>query len=595
MYLAAVFLGLSATLAHGVDFGDIAVTVDPVPAGNSLHGYTEYVFSIVNKSATNSHGVTLSLPKETYRTSGDRIRSITRAVDVGPNSTARISLFQPFQPMLMGMGVDVRIDDREQRDGLSLNLSKNYGRGYSYRYPMYAGTMGAFGSGEHLVLLSRSVDRDFPTKASMLSSMTSFVVNPEQFPVAEGPVSKWSTNWLGYSRYDGIVVTGADMRDMPAAVRTALYRYAESGGSLLILGNCDLAESWKRRHQDFPGGTVYYPAFGQCLLCASGEIGQVPEVFRSELSRSWNYSLQPWKSQRSAAAANDLFPVVKDLGVPVRGLFLLMIVFAVTIGPLNLYLLTRWKRRIWMLWTAPAISLVTCLAVFGYMILVEGWEGHLRTDTLTILDESTQRAASIGWTAFYSPLTPSAGLHFSQEIELTAQIEEEGWRSSGGFGRTINWSSDQQLASGWLTARIPAHFMLRKNENRRERVTIQRGTAGAYTMANLLGANLSAFWYADDNGTVYTAGAVAAGGHAGLTPAAIHLKPSSDLLRQLYSREWLQGASDAVKNPENYLLPRTYLAILDESPFVEDGLRHAKHRQYRSLVLGILKEAGDES
>src|SRR5205823_12860439 len=91
------------------------------------------------------------------------------------------------------------------------------------------------------------------------------------------------------------------------------------------------------------------------------------------------------------------------------------------IGPVNISLLSRWKRRIWLLWTVPLLSGFTVLAVFGYMLLSEGWSRHLRIETITVLDESTLRAATVGWTAFYSPVTPGDGLHFSYDTEVTLQ------------------------------------------------------------------------------------------------------------------------------------------------------------------------------
>ena len=42
------------------------------------------------------------------------------------------------------------------------------------------------------------------------------------------------------------------------------------------------------------------------------------------------------------------------------------------IGPVNLIYLNRIKRRTWMLWTIPAISVATTLLVFAYSLLREG-------------------------------------------------------------------------------------------------------------------------------------------------------------------------------------------------------------------------------
>src|SRR5439155_282988 len=101
--------------------------------------------------------------------------------------------------------------------------------------------------------------------------------------------------------------------------------------------------------------------------------------------------------------------------------FALMILFSLGIGPVNLWLLAHYKRKLWLLWTVPLISLCTCVAVFGYMVLAEGWQGHARIESVTILDqtEPEPRANTLGRCGLYSPITPGDGLRFSLATEIT--------------------------------------------------------------------------------------------------------------------------------------------------------------------------------
>ena len=168
-----------------------------------------------------------------------------------------------------------------------------------------------------------------------------------------------------------------------------------------------------------------------------------------------------------------------------------------------------------MLWTTPAISLITCLAVFAYATFAEGWNRHARTEGLTLLDERSRRATTIGWTAFYSALTPSDGLHFGYESELTPLAQSMTTNNA----RTVDWTHDQHLANGWVIARVPAHFMIRKSETRRERVTVRKGTDTALRIVNGLGADINQLWLADRDGTIYSATNIPAGVEAALTPS----------------------------------------------------------------------------
>jgi hypothetical protein len=424
--------------------------------------------------------------------------------------------------------------------------------------------------------------------------------HPIQFVRADAPPSLWSPNWLGYSRYDGVVLTGAELRTLPATIQTALWQYAEAGGVLLILGaGGKLPDGWRRRQGETPGLTDCAAGFGVCAAIADTSYHKWPRDHWKNLADEWALTATPFGHVRSVADANQLFPVVDDIGIPVRGLFMLMIVFALTIGPANLLLLGRLKRRIWLLWTVPALSLLTCAAVFGYMMVSEGWQGHLRTEAVTILDETSRRASTIGFTGYYAPLTPGDGLRFSPETELSRQSQDDpmyGYRRGGGGSPcTLDWSGDQHLARGWVKPRVPAYFMARKSEARRERVTFGRARDGSLTAVNGLGVDVQKLWYADEQGQVYGAGPVTAGAQVNLRPTGDRLERTTakTSARVVYGSDWIRGCSPVVANPKDYLSPRSYLAQVEDSPFLEDGLRDAKTRRCRSIVLGFPRE-GDE-
>jgi hypothetical protein len=630
-------------------FGDILLSVDPEPKGESTHGYVEYWITLTNQSSQKAHQVTLTLPETEYPSREDRIRVLTRTVEVGPGATVRVSLLQPDRPALDGKDLAVAIDGRRQDDPVRLAFASTGGRS-SLRYGgSFGGYSSISGMSTSLVLLSRGVKEGFLDWIQVMNGGGALFAPPGvagpgvkpvarpggrmpepppgggelampepepgfpggppggpampgtvfgtpsvQFTQSEVPVTSWGGNWLGYSRYDGIVLTGDELRTAPASVQSALWQYTECGGTLLILGDANIPDSWKRREQKGPGWTSYPAGFGSCLIARASDRWD-PGLWAT-LSAEWKKSALPWQRYHNMAETNRRFPVVDDLGVPVRGLFILMILFALTIGPVNLYVLARKQRRIWMLWTVPAISLTTCLAVFGYMLLVEGWQGHLRTESMTLLDETAHRATTLGWTAFYSPVTPGDGLRFSTDTELSIQGLEYSY-GGGGSSCTLDWSEDQHLARGWVNARVPASFMVRKSEARRERVPIRKSADGTITMVNGLGAAIEQFWYADEKGQIYTAQQIQPGAEAVLsvTKDPTTIEARADLLRGLYTNEWLDTVRTVQANARHTLLPRSYLATLDASPFLEDGLRNAKTRKYRSMVLGLPRDNDDEN
>ncbi len=407
-------------------------------------------------------------------------------------------------------------------------------------------------------------------------------------PVDAEAVETWSGDWLGYTRYDGIVVTAYEWKSMPADVRSAVWQYVEAGGFLFVLGSFDprglsgIAEI--ETHAN--GWKTIRAGLGHCAIAPNDDYsGWTNETFE-KLSAEWKATHALWEGgHRNTIDAHQEFPVVEDLGIPVKSLFALMFVFTLAIGPINFLILTRMNRRIWMLWTTPAISLATCVAVFGFMILSEGWEGRLRIETLTLLDEASHRATTVGWTGVYTPLTPADGLHFSRDTEVIPQRVFEDYNEQS-RSCTIDWTQDQHFASGWVEARVPAIFRVRKSELRRERVTL-REVDGGWIMKNFLSVDIRRFSYVDDKGQLHTAENVAAGAEVKLKQSEKEAMPkNATMTNPLSSNGWKNNIHQMATNPQRYLRPGMYLAEADESPFLEDCLRNARQRKAHSIIVG---------
>jgi hypothetical protein len=319
--------------------------------------------------------------------------------------------------------------------------------------------------------------------------------------------------------------------------------------------------------------------------------GWEPEVWWT-LTAMWEQSSRLMDQVCTPGEANRRFPVAESGALSVRALFLFLVPAVLLIGPVNLYLLARRKRLIWMLWTVPALSLAACAALVAYLALGEGWHGGVRAEVVTFLDETSGRSSTVGWTGFYTPLTPADGLHFSADTQLVPHLARRGpGDPRRGRARTIDWTNAQHLDSGWLTARVPAHFLICKSELRPERVQVRPGEGGTLTLVNELAAPIQSIWVADRQGKLYSAGPIPAGGAARLTPSADPARAEGKVesLREGYTGDWLRFSAALAQEPANYLRPGCYLAVLEDSPFLEQGLPQAR-RQARSVVYGVMKE-----
>ncbi|MFW5798316.1 MAG: hypothetical protein ACOCXX_01550, partial [Planctomycetota bacterium] len=289
-------------------------------------------------------------------------------------------------------------------------------------------------------------------------------------------------------------------------------------------------------------------------------------------------------------------PVVENVGINVGGVFLLMIVFAVVIGPVNLLVLSRMNRRILMLVTVPVISLVTCGGVFLYAVLSEGWTPNVRLGVVTLLDEKARRAVTVGGLGYYCPMAPSGGLHFTTDTELTPHV---GQFDGGGYGYrghdggdqsisgSVDWTGDQHLDGSWIQARVPLHFSVRKVSRSRLRLTFS-GTGDARTVANGLGVDLERLLVADNDGQGWEARNVAAGGEATLELTRM-TTGTGYVGGALGTENPLAVAEKMAKYPDQYMRPGCYLGIT-RSALMETGLEDPEMHHTVGIVYGLMKE-----
>ena len=415
------------------------------------------------------------------------------------------------------------------------------------------------------------------------------------FVRSELPVSDWSEQWLAYSPFEAIVLTGAELSAMPAGVATALWRYAEAGGNLVLLGSSPVPEPWRSR-EAYAGPKIklYHTGFGQCLVLEATRADGVEDLEANYIFSAVTKSAVYWRSRPNGSTANTSLPIVERVRTSVQGMVVIMMAFVLLIGPVNLFVLSKFKRRAWMLWTIPAISALTCLVVFAFSLISEGVTPDVRVETVTVLDELNHRATTTAIQGVYAPLTPSGGLSFSYETEVTPLVEPVSSRSTG-TPREVDWTSAQQLTRGWISSRVPAHFQLRKSETRRERLQVEE-SGGKVEVVNGLGAPILRLWLVNASGQLHSTGAIAAGQRTALQPSNGDWKPGpiNAIPSLLYSVPFA-GLSTFLQNGAPQLLRNgTYIAELEGSPFIETGFPANRkfHLNSRAYVFGLLDRSG---
>ncbi|MDR1142295.1 MAG: hypothetical protein LBL62_11420, partial [Planctomycetaceae bacterium] len=520
----------------------------------------------------------------------------------------------------------VIIDGRYQRDSLPFQQLRNHGN-YYYSHEIAN------------ILTSKDVQGDLrnlfqngipPEKTENPENKTETVsATPVVVPAKSGshtpteglmpwtsnvPVEEWSDYWLAYTRFDAVILTGSEwneIQEQHAGIFDAIKKYTEAGGILGIVGtNGKIPKEWLPTEDAAQTSTQnsaqnYLAVLGLVFVFDKNTEMAKPtiEPFRKivlEQSKLWRSAFGGFHSSAILTDGKALFsklPVVADYGINIKLIMVLIIVFAVLIGPVNIFVLSLIKRRIWLMWTVPLTSLVAGVLVLGVSLLQEGFVRQSSSATYTILNQQREEAITFGFVGFYSTLTPR-GIIFAPETEATACLPR-GYGNTKSLEISIQNGGNQFLTHGWISARIPSYFVVRKAQSqRKERITFN-WTTDSPTASNGLGVDIKELNVYSPKGELLTAHHIKAGEKVSLTvstsketinvPQKLSKSAAFKELRQSYS--WI--IPNATLNsliPLDRLPAGSYLAEVDAwNPFVEEGIERTTPYQNKTIIFGIFE------
>ena len=485
--------------------------------GHAMHGYAMHRIKIENRSMNKTYRITLRLPdgRARRKLAQNRLHSISKTIEIAPSTIECVTLFQPALP-LHGIQCAVYINGKRQQKAIPLAWSLSAHGATPTSSPTAVMTGPLSGSSALFipkVLKTASDYRGIVRRkaseylsnagigAGKLTPLPKFI-NAGHFDIRFRRAVKvnnhFDPSWLNYSPLEGVVYDDFYVKDAKPDTLLALRRYVECGGTLTLIiyhgfdryGGRELPDSLARFDRRLKNRRVFentYERFDMGfgvfhLVAQDSETGQIPDSAVA-IPETWYEAEAAWHQLHTAYGANQVLPMTEpiDSRASYQRFFFLMLILAVLIGPVHLYLLKRTKRREWVYWTTPALAVLACGALVLYASVTIGWSRQTRVVSLTHLDQGAGRAATIGWAAYYSPLTSSAELRFDENTELTPLAF--GDRLVG----SIDWTDGQRLTGGWLPARVPRHFKLRKNEDRPERIDLKRD-GGDIMIVNRLGA-----------------------------------------------------------------------------------------------------------
>ncbi|MBK8096776.1 MAG: hypothetical protein IPK26_06695 [Planctomycetes bacterium] len=297
---------------------------------------------------------------------------LARVLEVGPGEQARAVLPLPCGRMDPGLEVVIDGDDRNSE------------------WPTHRGETTAA-----LIVTDR------PDRTAESGALATAVLQiagggspPAILPRLPGELPN---DWALLSGFDLILVDGASK--LSAEAMEVLRRYAFAGGRLVV-GRADR----------LPPGPL---ATACAQLDVPGRIGLGRLAVVGQLTAEFADQVQPMFAGKLDAASGPAPAgfwsslAIPGLGKPPVKVFLLVILaFAVLMGPVNMGWLRKRRRPLLALVTVPAIGLGTTALILGYGFFHDGFGIRGVQRSLSLLDQRSHEAASVAARTVFAGLAP---------------------------------------------------------------------------------------------------------------------------------------------------------------------------------------------
>ena len=344
-------------------------------------------------------------------------------------------------------------------------------------------------------------DENIPLKSLDFANFTKFSSHTSKgyFPKsgvptfsARVPRADLPERWQGYPSWVTLVFAASDDLGLAAEQRSAIATWVAAGGTVVIATGAQ-REAWRK-------------VGVEPWLLSSSEKALV-----TRLNRIGSEEENP----------HVLVSVPGTESVPATGFMLLATLFAVVVGPLNLWWVRRRGAPALFLLTTPALSLITCVVLLGTNIIIEGLSLRRVASQLTVLDQS--HASAIAWTraSYYGGFSVA---RFDVDNDAKVRRFEPEQDNSYSYSRSwrrdtetyaIDWRGGQHLSGEWIPARRNRQLLYVAARTERAQLQLTR-KGNQWQVTNGLGTTLRQLIWRDGDNVVYKCGPLQTGESAEL-------------------------------------------------------------------------------
>jgi hypothetical protein len=289
----------------------------------------------------------------------------------------------------------------------------------------------------------------------------------------EARFNRWSVTalpdrWQGWPAWLTLVTTPAGDRRLNEAQRQAIAAWTHAGGRLLVTQPAQVA-AWN--------------SFGARVAVL--DKGQLIERIREVWGQRGH------DPQRVEVPGTGM--------VPVYGFVTIAVLFAILVGPLNLWWCARQGRRHLLLVTTPVLSLVASVVLLTYGLLADGLGVRRVVVQVMALDAVHGRAASWQAMSFFAGLAPS---RITLDGDDLLAIVPESREDLEQPATTLVWDGGQQAEGEWIPARTNRQLLLGTVRAERRRLQVTPAASG-WQVANGFDVPLQQFQWHDAEGRTW--------------------------------------------------------------------------------------------
>ncbi len=202
------------------------------------------------------------------------------------------------------------------------------------------------------------------------------------------------------------------------------------------------------------------------------------------------------------------------------GVFIMifMVLFAIVVGPVNLFVFAKDPFRYRLFWTTPLISIVTSVLLFILILLKDGVGASGQALTLVYLAPEENRQVRIQEQCTLSGLLVKRNFTLQQPVFLAAPRVDDSRKKL-----TMDIHGGGQYSGDWFASRSVNALLFIKSEPTRARVEVVNrppfGTGNPPQIVSSLETPMQEIYFVDSQGNFWNAPGVTAGQKIKLSPA----------------------------------------------------------------------------